>query len=152
MIRRGLTISARRLAVRRALFAPVQQRVVNPVRALSVTPRVNLPSHELVPLPALSPTMEVGTIKSWEVITFKFIISTLKVFTKQGLFWSWRRYLKIRYPSDTLKQVRIKKFTLKNTTINHFYRFRQYSNVSETVLEIVLNWLTDVEGNKDWAE
>ena len=86
MIRRGLTISARRLAVRRALFAPVQQRVVNPVRALSVTPRVNLPSHELVPLPALSPTMEVGTIKSWEVITFKFIISTLKVFTKQGLF------------------------------------------------------------------
>jgi len=67
MIRRGLTISARRLAVRRALFAPVQQRVVNPVRALSVTPRVNLPSHELVPLPALSPTMEVGTIKSWEV-------------------------------------------------------------------------------------
>ena len=86
MIRRGLTISARRLAVRRALFAPVQQRVVNPVRALSVTARVNLPSHELVPLPALSPTMEVGTIKSWEVITFKFIISTLKVFTKQGLF------------------------------------------------------------------
>merc|ERR1711962_1158481 len=26
-----------------------------------------LPSHEMVPLPALSPTMEVGTIKSWEV-------------------------------------------------------------------------------------
>merc|ERR1712227_19659 len=26
-----------------------------------------LPSHEMIPLPALSPTMEVGTIKSWEV-------------------------------------------------------------------------------------
>merc|ERR1711962_281481 len=26
-----------------------------------------LPSHEMAPLPALSPTMEVGTIKSWEV-------------------------------------------------------------------------------------
>ena len=86
MIRRGLTISARRLAVRRALFAPVQQRVVNPVRALSVTPRVNLPSHELVPLPALSPTMEVGTIKSWEVNTFKFIVSTLNIFLSRRFF------------------------------------------------------------------
>ena len=86
MIRRGLTISARRLAVRRALFAPVQQRVVNPLRALSVTPRVNLPSHELVPLPALSPTMEVGTIKSWEVNTFKFIVSTLNIFLSRRFF------------------------------------------------------------------
>lgn len=37
------------------------------IRTLSATNKVMLPSHETVPLPALSPTMEVGTIKSWEV-------------------------------------------------------------------------------------
>merc|ERR1712168_1072030 len=34
---------------------------------MSVTSRTLLPDHEVVVLPALSPTMEVGTIKSWEV-------------------------------------------------------------------------------------
>ena len=75
MIRRGL-ISARRLAVRRALFA--QPKIV-PVlaRSMSVTTRVQLPSHELVPLPALSPTMEVGTIKSWEVRNKNYFIFSI---------------------------------------------------------------------------
>ena len=70
MIRRGL-VQARRLAVRRALFAqpPVTGRVVSR-RQLSLSGRQQLPAHELVPLPALSPTMEVGTIKSWEVSLF----------------------------------------------------------------------------------
>ena len=81
MIRRGL-ISARRLAVRRALFA---QPKVTPVlaRSMSVTPRVQLPSHELVPLPALSPTMEVGTIKSWEVSIIFIIWEFLLLLRKQ---------------------------------------------------------------------
>ena len=65
MIRRGL-LQARRLAVRRALFAPVATgRVMS--RQMSLSTRRRLPAHELIPLPALSPTMEVGTIKSWEV-------------------------------------------------------------------------------------
>ena len=42
-------------------------------RNLSTTGARALPSHELVPLPALSPTMETGTIKQWEVKKQLFI-------------------------------------------------------------------------------
>jgi len=76
MFRRGIQSSGRRalsssrLAVGRCLRAKTVYSGGNrmaTIRTLSVTNKVMLPSHEMVPLPALSPTMEVGTIKSWEV-------------------------------------------------------------------------------------
>ena len=50
------------------------------IRTLSVTNKVMLPSHEMVPLPALSPTMEVGTIKSWEVRNHKHLFNLISQF------------------------------------------------------------------------
>ena len=50
------------------------------IRTLSVTNKVMLPSHEMVPLPALSPTMEVGTIKSWEVRDHKHLFNLISHF------------------------------------------------------------------------
>ena len=51
------------------------------IRTLSVTNKVMLPSHEMVPLPALSPTMEVGTIKSWEVRNHKHLFNVRVIYS-----------------------------------------------------------------------
>ena len=89
MFRRGIQSSGRRalsssrLAVGRCLRAKTVYSGGNrmaTIRTLSVTNKVMLPSHEMVPLPALSPTMEVGTIKSWEVRNHKHLFNLISQF------------------------------------------------------------------------
>jgi len=78
MLRRGFAASRRSAGSRalnivqrfRTLGAPKWETV--PKRCLSVTMSRMLPEHEMIVLPALSPTMETGTIKQWEVSTFYF--------------------------------------------------------------------------------
>ena len=76
MFRRSVYLSRRSLSQRallssvskcRKMLEPVSVISNNQKRTISTTRAVMLPPHELVMLPALSPTMETGTIKQWEV-------------------------------------------------------------------------------------
>ena len=73
--RRGIRYGIRSLSRAVVTIGPGRNiyRGQNCIRTMSVTSRTLLPAHEVVVLPALSPTMEVGTIKSWEVSIYLFI-------------------------------------------------------------------------------
>ena len=92
MIRRGLIVSRRSVA-QRALFAAsksafslksTKSAANGAKRAFSMTSARMLPTHELVNLPALSPTMETGTIKQWEV-SHKIFITELYYYLSSNL-------------------------------------------------------------------
>lgn len=82
MLRRGILCTRRSLGQRALLSSAARRlRLTNATsssaknvasRSLSVTSARMLPPHELITLPALSPTMETGTIKQWEVSCFLF--------------------------------------------------------------------------------